>query len=185
MQVEQITVADEKMQKTLAVLVKELASIRAGRANPQLLDRVMVDYYGTPTPIHQLGNISAPEPRLLVISLWEPNMMSEVEKAIMKSDIGIMPSNDGKLIRLAIPQLTEERRKDLGKLVKKHGEEAKVAIRAIRRDLMDLFHKMKKDNELTEDDVKDYEKILQKVTDDHIKDVDKFVEQKEKEILEV
>ena len=134
-----IDTAKEKMQKTVTVVKKELSTMRAGRANPQILDRVLVDYYGTPTPINQIGNISSPEPRMLVISLWETKMIPVVEKAIQKSDIGINPTNDGKVIRLLVPELTEERRKDLVKQVKKYGEDAKVAIRNIRRDAMDKF----------------------------------------------
>ena len=134
-----IDVAKEKMQKTIAVVKKDLATMRAGRANPQILDRILVDYYGTPTPINQMGNISSPEPRMLVISLWESKMIPNVEKAIQKSDIGINPTNDGKVIRLVVPELTEERRKDLVKQVKKQIEEGKVALRAIRRDALDAI----------------------------------------------
>ena len=180
-----IDTAKEKMQKTVTVVKKELSTMRAGRANPQILDRVLVDYYGTPTPINQIGNISSPEPRMLVISLWETKMIPVVEKAIQKSDIGINPTNDGKVIRLLVPELTEERRKDLVKQVKKYGEDAKVAIRNIRRDAMDKFKAMKKKSEITEDDLKDMEKDLQKLTDDFIKEVDKITEKKEKELFEI
>ena len=145
----------------------------------------MVDYYGTPTPINQLGNISSPEPRMLVINLWDAKMMSAVEKAIQKSDIGINPTNDGKVIRLVVPELTEERRKDLVKQVRKQVEEGKVAIRSIRRDTMEQFKKMKKDGELTEDDQKEAEDKLQKATDQKIKDLDKVGADKEKEIMSV
>ncbi len=180
-----IATAKEKMQKTLAVTRKDLTTLRAGRANPQILDKITVDYYGTPTPINQLGNISSPEPRMLVISLWESRMISQVEKAILKSDIGINPSNDGKVIRLMIPELNAERRKELVKQVKKMVEEGKVAIRAIRRDANDQIKKMKKDSKITEDDAKQAETELQKATDAAIKEADKLSQEKEKEILSV
>ena len=176
-----IKTAGEKMDKTLAVIQKDLATLRAGRANPQILDKITVDYYGTQTPLNQLGNISSPEPRLLVISLWDLKMISQVEKAIQKSDIGINPSNDGKVIRLVIPELNEERRKELCKQV----EEGKVAVRSIRRDAMETLKKMKKDSDITEDDLKVAETDLQKVTDNHIKDLDKMCAEKEKEIMSV
>ena len=180
-----IDVAKEKMQKTIAVVKKDLATMRAGRANPQILDRILVDYYGTPTPINQMGNISSPEPRMLVISLWESKMIPNVEKAIQKSDIGINPTNDGKVIRLVVPELTEERRKDLVKQVKKQIEEGKVALRAIRRDALDAIRKMEKKSEITEDDVKDAENQLQKLTDQQVKDLDAIGAEKEKEIMSV
>ena len=180
-----IDTAKEKMQKTVTVVKKELSTMRAGRANPQILDRVLVDYYGTPTPINQIGNISSPEPRMLVISLWETKMIPVVEKAIQKSDIGINPTNDGKVIRLLVPELTEERRKDLVKQVKKQVEDGKVAIRAIRRDAMDAVRKMEKKSEITEDDLKDAENQLQKLTDQQIKDLDTIGADKEKEIMSV
>ena len=180
-----IDVAKEKMQKTIAVVKKDLATMRAGRANPQILDRILVDYYGTPTPINQMGNISSPEPRMLVISLWESKMIPNVEKAIQKSDIGINPTNDGKVIRLVVPELTEERRKDLVKQVKKQIEEGKVALRAIRRDALDAIRKMEKKSEITEDDLKDAENQLQKLTDQQVKDLDSIGAEKEKEIMSV
>ena len=180
-----IDVAKEKMQKTIAVVKKDLATMRAGRANPQILDRILVDYYGTPTPINQMGNISSPEPRMLVISLWESKMIPHVEKAIQKSDIGINPTNDGKVIRLVVPELTEERRKDLVKQVKKQIEEGKVALRAIRRDALDAIRKMEKKSEITEDDLKDAENQLQKLTDQQVKDLDAIGAEKEKEIMSV
>lgn len=180
-----IDVAKEKMQKTIAVVKKDLATMRAGRANPQILDRILVDYYGTPTPINQMGNISSPEPRMLVISLWESKMIPNVEKAIQKSDIGINPTNDGKVIRLVVPELTEERRKDLVKQVKKQIEEGKVALRAIRRDALDAIRKMEKKSEITEDDLKDAETQLQKLTDQQVKDLDAIGAEKEKEIMSV
>ena len=180
-----IDTAAEKMQKTTSVLQSDLRSIRAGRANPQLLERVVVDYYGVQTPLTQMGNITAPEPRMLVISLWESKMISAVEKAVQKSDIGINPSNDGKVIRLMIPELNEERRKELTKQVKKMVEEGKVAIRAIRRDANDQIKKLKKDSKITEDDVKLAENELQKATDNAIKEADKLQAEKEKEIMSV
>ena len=180
-----IDVAKEKMQKTIAVVKKDLATMRAGRANPQILDRILVDYYGTPTPINQMGNISSPEQRMLVISLWESKMIPNVEKAIQKSDIGINPTNDGKVIRLVVPELTEERRKDLVKQVKKQVEEGKVALRAIRRDALDAIRKMEKKSEITEDDLKDAETQLQKLTDQQVKDLDAIGAEKEKEIMSV
>ncbi|MBC8529021.1 ribosome recycling factor [Christensenellaceae bacterium NSJ-44] len=180
-----LATAKEKMAKTQSVLQKELSSLRAGRANPQLLDRITVDYYGTPTPLTQIGNISAPEPRMLVISLWDTSMISAVEKAINASDLGIHPSNDGKVIRLVVPELTEERRKELVKLVKKQGEEAKVAVRAIRRDANDALKKMQKASEITEDDLKTLEADVQKATDKAIKEIDGILAQKEKEVMSV
>ena len=180
-----IETAKEKMQKTTSVFQSDLRSIRAGRANPQLLDRVMVDYYGVQTPLTQMGNVSSPEPRMLVVSVWDQKAIPLVEKAILKSDLGLNPSNDGKLIRLVIPELNEERRKELCKQVKKMIEEGKVAIRAIRRDAMEAVKKMKKDSQITEDDVKTAENELQKVTDAHIKDIDRIGADKEKEIMSV
>ncbi|MBQ2201344.1 MAG: ribosome recycling factor [Clostridia bacterium] len=175
----------ERMTKTLNVLKAELAGLRAGRANAQVLDRIAVDYYGTMTPINQLGNISTPEPRMLIIALWDTKMIPAVEKAIQKSDLGINPANDGKIIRLVFPELTEERRKDLVKTVRKKGEESKVAIRNIRRDLNDQIKKQKKDSTITEDDQKRLEEKGQKMTDEFIKDVDAILTAKEKEILSV
>lgn len=180
-----IATAKDKMNKTLHVIQKDLTTLRAGRANPQILDKITVDYYGTPTPINQVGNISVPEPRMLMISLWDSKMIPMVEKAILKSDIGINPSNDGKVIRLMVPELNEERRKELSKQVKKMVEEGKVAIRAIRRDANDHIKKMKKDSQITEDDVKTAENELQKVTDNAIKEADKLQAEKEKEIMSV
>ena len=182
---ETIKNAGAKMDKTIAVIQKDLSTLRAGRANPQILDRITVDYYGTPTALNQVGNISSPEPRMLVIAPWEPKMIGPIEKAIQKSDIGINPTNDGKVIRLLVPELNEERRKELCKQVKKQVEEGKVAIRAIRRDAMEAFKKMKKDSTITEDDQKTAEAELQKVTDAHIKDIDRIGADKEKEIMSV
>ena len=182
---EVIDAAKDKMQKTIQVFQSELRSIRAGRANPQLLERVMVDYYGTPTPLTQMGNVSAPEPRMLLVSIWDQSALSLVEKAIQKSDLGLNPSNDGKVIRLIIPELTEERRKDLTKLVAKTAEEAKVAIRSIRRDAMDHVKKQEKDSVITEDDLKIAEKKIQESTDESVKTVDELAAAKDKEIMEV
>lgn len=185
MPMELIDETKEKMTKTLNVLKAELAGLRAGRANAQVLDRITVDYYGSMTPINQLGNISTPEPRMLIIALWDTKMIPAVEKAIQKSDLGINPANDGKVIRLVFPELTEERRKDLVKTVRKKGEESKVAIRNIRRDLNDQIKKQKKDSLITEDDQKKLEEKGQKLTDEFIKDVDAILAAKEKEILSV
>lgn len=179
-----IDVAQDKMNKTIAVLKRDLGGLRAGRANPQLLERITVDYYGTQTPVNQLGTISSPEPRLLVISLWDNKMIPAVEKAIQKSDIGINPTNDGKLIRLIFPELTEERRKELVKVIKKKGEESKVAIRSIRRDANETIKKQCKDSVITEDDQKKLEEKAQKLTDNMIKEVDHITSEKEKEIME-
>ena len=185
MPMELIDETKERMTKTLNVLKAELAGLRAGRANAQVLDRIAVDYYGTMTPINQLGNISTPEPRMLIISLWDAKMIPAVEKAIQKSDLGINPANDGKVIRLVFPELTEERRKDLVKTVRKKGEESKVAIRNLRRDLNDQIKKQKKDSTITEDDQKRMEEKGQKLTDEFIKDIDTILAAKEKEILSV
>ena len=180
-----VELAKEKMGKTISVLKQELSGLRAGRANAQVLDRITADYYGTPTPINQMGNISAPEPRLLVIAPYDPSALREIEKALQKSDLGINPSNDGKVIRLVFPELTEERRRDLVKVVKKKGEEAKVAIRSIRRDANETIKKQKKNGDITEDDQKIMEEDAQKATDASIKDIDKIIADKEKEIMEV
>ena len=180
-----IDTAKDKMGKTTALLKKDLTTLRAGRANPQILDKILVDYYGTPTPLNQLGNISSPEPRMLVIAPWESKMISAIEKAIQKSDIGINPSNDGKVVRLVVPELNEERRKELTKMARKSAEEAKVAVRAIRRDAIEQIKKMKKDSLITEDDQRKGEEEMQKITDNAIKEVDKICAAKEKEIMEV
>ena len=180
-----IETAKEKMAKTIAVLHRDLSSLRAGRANAQVLDRIMVDYYGTPTPVNQVGNISSPEARMLVITPYDPSVLNPLEKAIQKSDLGINPSNDGKCIRLIFPELTEDRRKELAKTIQKKGEESKVAIRSIRRDAIEQIKKAQKDSEITEDDRKKLEDQAQKLTDSHIKDIDKIVSDKQKEIMEV
>lgn len=181
---ERISVYDEKMKKTCEYLEADYAAIRAGRANPHVLDKLKVDYYGTPTPIQQVGNITIPEARIIQIAPWEKSLIKAIEKAIMTSDIGITPSNDGSVIRLVFPELTEERRKDLVKDVKKKGEDAKVAIRNIRRDGNDAFKKLAK-SDISEDEIKQLEDSLQKQTDKYIKDVDALIEKKSKEIMTV
>ena len=180
---EKIKIYDEKMQKTIAHLEADYQGIRAGRANPHVLDRLRVDYYGTPTPIQQVGNVTIPEARMIQIAPWEKSLIKEIEKAILASDIGITPSNDGSVIRLVFPELTEERRKDLVKEVKKKAEECKVAVRNIRRDGNEAFKKIAK--EISEDEVKQLEEELQKITDKYIKEVDKLTEAKSAEILTV
>lgn len=181
---EQLVAYDEKMKKTIEHLVSDFQTIRAGRANPHVLDKIVVDYYGTPTPLQGVGNISVPEPRIIQIAPWEKKIIKDIEKAIMASDIGITPSNDGTVIRLVFPELTEERRKDLVKDVKKKGEDAKVAIRNIRRDGNEAFKKLPK-TEISEDEVKDLQDEIQKITDKYIKDIDTLIEDKSKEILTV
>ena len=181
---ERLVQFDEKMQKTMNNLAEEFGSIRAGRANPHVLDKLRVDYYGTPTPIQQVANVSVPEPRMIQIQPWEASMVKEIEKAIMTSDLGINPTNDGRMIRLLFPELTEERRKDLAKEVKKKGENAKVAIRNIRRDANDSFKKLAKED-VSEDEIKTLEESAQKMTDKYIAEVDKAVEVKTKEIMTV
>ena len=177
--------AKVKMEKARDYYQQDMLSLRAGRANPQILDKIVVDYYGSPTPLKQMGNINAPEPRMLVISLWDVKAIPLVEKAIQKSDLGLNPSNDGKVIRLAVPELNEERRKELSKVVKKSAEEAKVAVRNTRRDAMEQIKKLKKDSQITEDDQRKAEDELQKVTDQKIKEIDKIAAEKEKEIMSV
>ena len=174
-----------KMERTLEVLASQFAAVRAGRANAQVLDNITVDYYDVPTPIGQVATISSPDPRSLVIQPWDGSLLKKIEKAIQISDLGINPQNDGRIIRLVFPQLTEERRKELAKQVRKYGEEGKVAVRNIRRDAMEKFKKEQKSGEMTEDDLKNCEKDLQKLTDDYIKEVDKLVAAKEKELFEI
>ena len=176
---------EDKMQKSYENMTSEFMAIRAGRANPHVLDKVTVDYYGVPTPIQQVGNVSVPEARTILIQPWEPNLLGEIEKAIMMSDIGITPNNDGSAIRLNFPELTEERRKDLAKDIKKRGETKKVAVRNIRRDANDELKKMNKANELNDDQLKDQESEVQKLTDVYIKKIDDAVEAKSKEIMTV
>ena len=182
---EHLKLYEDKMEKSLDVLLDEYASIRAGRANPHVLDRLRIDYYGTPTPIQQVGNVTVPEARMIVIQPWEKSLLKEIEKAILVSDLGLNPTNDGNVIRLVFPELTEERRKDLAKDVKKKGEGAKVAIRNIRRDAMDSIKKMEKAGDISEDDLKQGEEKIQKITDKMIEKVDKAIETKTKEIMTV
>ena len=181
---ERLQVYEDKMKKTMASLESDLATIRAGRANPNVLNKIMVDYYGTPTPIQQVGNVSVPEPRMILIQPWEKSMVKAIEKAIQTSELGINPTNDGSAIRLVFPELTEERRKELVKDVKKKGEGAKVAIRNIRRDGNDALKKLQ-GSEVSEDEIKDMEEELQKVTDKFVKKVDEAVEAKSKEVMTV
>lgn len=181
----QTAVYEEKMKKTLAALENDFATIRVGRANPKVLDRITVDYYGTPTPLNQVGNITVPEARLIEIKPWESSLLKAIEKAINTSDLGINPSNDGKVIRLVFPELTEERRKELTKDVKKKGEESKVAIRNIRRDAVDVFKKQEKKGEFSEDVLNDLLDEIQKLTDKYVVEIDKKIESKSKDILSV
>jgi len=176
---------EERMKKTLSVMDEEFSTIRVGRANPRVLDRLTVSYYGSDVPISQVGNITVPEARLLQIAPWEANMLKEIEKAVQSSDIGINPTNDGKVIRLVFPELTEERRKVLAKDIKKKGEDSKVAIRNLRREAMDAFAKAQKKSDITEDDLKILEKEIQNLTDKNIAELDKKVEAKTKEIMTV
>ncbi len=177
--------AEEKMKKTISVLKSDLSTMKAGRANPTMLDRIHIDYYGSQCPLNQVANISAPEPRVLVISPWERTLIKEIEKAILISDLGINPSNDGSVIRLVVPELTEETRKNLVKNVKKTGEEAKVALRSIRREANDKIKVLKKDGEITEDELKNSEEKVQKIIDSFVKEVDTIILAKEKEIMSI
>ena len=176
---------ETKMEKTCEYLEADFMTIRAGRANPHVLDKIRVDYYGSPTPLQQVGNVTVPEPRMIQIAPWEKSLIKAIEKAIMASDIGITPSNDGNVIRLVFPEVTEERRKALVKDVKKKGEAAKVAIRNIRRDANDTLKKANKNNEITEDELKDQQDKVQKATDKHIKTIDGMIDKKSQEILTV
>lgn len=176
---------DGKMQKTIEVIMSDFASVRAGRANAAVLDRITVEYYGTPTPLNQMAAIATPDPRQLLITPWDPKLLREIERAILSSDLGINPQNDGKSIRLNFPQLTEERRKDLTKQVKKFGEGGKVAIRNIRRDAIEKYKAMKKKSEITEDDYKTYEKEMQDLTDKRCKEIDELTAKKEAELMAV
>ena len=175
----------DKMDKTMEVLIADYGTIRAGRANPHVLDKIKVDYYGTPTPLQQVGNVSVPEARMICIQPWDASILKDIEHAINMSDVGINPTNDGKVIRLVFPELTEDRRKELVKDVKKKGEAAKVAVRNIRRDANEAFKKQEKNNEISEDDLKDATEQIQKITDKAIEKIDKAVENKTKEILTV
>ena len=176
---------ESKMKKTAEVLKTQLASVRAGRANAAVLDQITVDYYGVPTPIQQVASVSVPDPRSLLIQPWDASVLKGIEKAILASELGINPQNDGRAIRLVFPQLTEERRKELAKQVKKYGEEAKVAVRNMRREAIDKFKKQQKASEITEDDYKTVEKDIQKLTDDYIKEVEGIADKKEKELFEI
>lgn len=182
---ERLQTYNDKMQKSFNNLMEEFGSIRAGRANPHVLDKLRVDYYGTPTPIQQVANVSVPEARMIQIQPWEGKILKDIERAILTSDLGINPTNDGKTIRLVFPELTEERRKELTKEVKKKGENAKVAVRNIRRDANDAFKKLGKNSDVSEDDIKQLEEEVQKLTDKFIAEIDKSVEEKSKEILTV
>lgn len=174
-----------RMDRAVSQLKSDLATLRAGRATPSLLDKVTVDYYGTQTPLNQLANITAPEPRLLLIQPWDKGALDSIEKAILKADLGLTPSNDGQVIRIAIPPLTEERRQELVKMVRKYGEEAKVAIRNVRRDVNESIKKLEKEGELSKDEARRHQDTVQKVTDEHIEQVDQIIALKEKEVLEV
>ena len=182
---ETIMLYEEKMEKSCAALDSELSTIRAGRANPHVLDKLTVNYYGAPTPLNQMASIQIPEARVLMITPFDKSILQDVEKAIMASDIGISPTNDGNVIRLIIPQLTEERRKELAKDVKKEAENAKIAVRNIRRDAIDEYKKQQKNGDITEDDLRGLEKEVQKLTDESIKEVDKIASDKEQELLDV
>ena len=182
---ELIMTYDDKMEKSLDNLYGEYTSIRAGRANPHILDKITVDYYGSPTPLQQVGNISVPEARMIVIQPWEASILKDIEKALLMSDLGLTPTNDGKMIRLVFPELTEERRKELVKDVKKKGENAKVAVRNIRRDAMDAIKKKGKEDGISEDEIKEYQDDVQKSTDKYVAKIDAAVEEKSKEILTV
>ena len=176
---------EEKMKKSIEAYKNELDTVRAGRANPNVLSRVMVDYYGTPTPVNQIGTVSCPDARTIVIQPWDANILKDIEKEIAKSDIGIMPNNDGKVIRLNFPELTEERRKEIVKTVKKMGEDSKVSIRTIRRDALDFAKNLKKNNEISEDELKGEEDNVQKITDKFVEEIDKIIAAKEKEVMQV
>ena len=176
---------EEKMTKTISVFEENLAEIRAGRANPAILNKIMIDYYGTPTPINQVAGISVPEARMIVIQPWDASVLKEIEKEILKSDIGINPNNDGKVIRLAFPELNEERRKEIVKDIRKMAEEAKVAIRSIRRDAIDEAKAMQKNSEISEDDLKIAEDKIQKLTDKYVDEIDQILDKKEKEVMSI
>lgn len=176
---------ESKMNKTISVLEENFSEVRAGRANPAILNKIKIEYYGTPTPLNQVAGISVPEARLIVIQPWDMSILKDIEKEILKSDIGINPNNDGKVIRLAFPELTEERRKEIAKQIKKTAEESKVAIRSIRRDGIDKAKSMQKDNAMTEDELRDAEDKIQKLTDKKIEEIDKILANKEKEIMSI
>ena len=180
-----IKTIEDKMDKSISILQENLAEVRAGRANPAILNKVMIDYYGTPTPINQVAGISVPEARLIVIQPWDANILKEIEREIIKAEIGINPNNDGKVIRLAFPELTEERRKELVKEIKKMGEEAKISVRSVRREGMDIVKAEQKEGTITEDEQKSYEDKIQKLTDSKVQEIDNQIDKKEKEIMSV
>lgn len=180
-----IKTIEDKMDKSISILQENLAEVRAGRANPAILNKVMIDYYGTPTPINQVAGISVPEARLIVIQPWDANILKEIEREIIKAEIGINPNNDGKVIRLAFPELTEERRKELVKEIKKMGEEAKISVRSVRREGMDIVKAEQKEGTITEDEQKSYEDKIQKLTDNKVQEIDNQIDKKEKEIMSV
>lgn len=180
-----ITAYEDKMKKSIEALAEDFATIRAGRANPHILDKIRVDYYGTPSPLQQVANVSVPEARMIVIQPWETSLIKEIEKAIITSDLGLTPNNDGKAIRLVFPELTEDRRRELSRDIKKKGENAKVAVRNVRRDANDLFKKQNKANEISDDELKNAEDSIQKLTDKYVAEIDRCVEEKTKEIMTV
>ena len=180
-----LNLIEEKMDKSISVLEENLAEVRAGRANPAILNKIMIDYYGVPTPINQVAGISVPEARLIVIQPWDASVLKEIEKEILKAEIGINPNNDGKVIRLAFPELTEERRKELVKDIKKMGEDAKVSVRSVRREGMDMAKAEQKEGTITEDELKGLEDRIQKLTDNKVAEIDKLIENKEKEVMSV
>ncbi len=182
---DEMSKAENKMKDVVESTVREFAGVRTGRANPALLDRIVVDYYDTPTPLNQIANVSAPEPRLLVVTPWDKSVLGKIEKAILKSDVGLVPTNDGNIIRMAIPHLTEERRRDLVKVVRRIAEEKRVAVRAARRDAIEQFRTMEKEKTITEDDLKRAQDEVQKLTDKYISEVDKMLAEKEVEIMQV
>ncbi|HBK59404.1 MAG TPA: ribosome recycling factor [Firmicutes bacterium] len=182
---DEMSMAEDKMKDVVESTVREFAGVRTGRANPALLDRIVVDYYDTPTPLNQIANVSAPEPRLLVVTPWDKSVLGKVEKAILKSDVGLVPTNDGNVIRMAIPHLTEERRRDLVKVVRRIAEEKRVAVRSVRRDAIEQFRAMEKEKTITEDDLKRAQDEAQKLTDKYISEVDKMLAEKEVEIMQV
>lgn len=182
---EQLKICDEKMQKSIASMQKQIDTVRAGRASATVLDRITIDYFGTPTPLNQVGSVSSPDPRTLLVQPWDKSVLGDIEKAIQASDLGINPQNDGTVIRLSFPPLSVERRKEMVKLVHKYAEEGKVAVRNVRRDVIETLKDMKKKSELTEDDLKSGEKDVQTITDKNIKEIDTLIAKKEKELLEV
>ena len=182
---DEMSMAETRMKDVIESTVREFAGVRTGRANPALLDRIVVDYYDTPTPLNQIANVSAPEPRLLVVTAWDKSVLGKIEKAILKSDVGLVPTNDGNVIRMVVPHLTEERRRELVKLVRRIAEEKRVAVRGVRRDAIEQFRSMEKEGSITEDDLKRAQDEIQKVTDKYISEIDKMLTEKEVEIMQV